>query len=369
MEPGIESDGIPFFADQRVRQAIAYGTDRQTMTEEILYGEVQPLSSFLPSDHWAWNSETESLYTFDPEKAKELLAEAGWEDADGNGVVEAQSDLEGGYSCERGDWVVPEGTEFEVSFHTTTGNAMRQQLMTIFQANMSDIGIKINLDPLPGSVWFADDGPLSERRFQIGEYAWVAGPDPDQLSLYGGMNLYKFDPDVLGVEPGATGPILTAENLLNAKPDLLDDTDITVEMFYRGRAVDEDPDEDKLQFLKSDLPDGLKATEEDSSLGLLYPEQIQEEKDDFEGQNSPGWCDSDATQLMFDGQNVLGNEQRLPFYLDLQMIYAEQVPVVVLFQRVEVEAWVNGLCGPQRGPASYSSWNIETWYFGECEAE
>ena len=344
VESGTERNGVPFFADQRVRQAVAYGTNRQQMVEQILYGEVTVLTSNLPSDHWAWNPETEGMYPYDPEQAKALLEEAGWVDSNGDGVREASSTLTGEYSCGRGSWTIPAGTVFEVDFHTTTGNAMRQQLSTIFQSNMADIGIKVNLDLLPASVWFADDGPLNTRTYQIGEFAWVTSPDPDSKTLYVGMNIYGT-PD---------GRQLVAQTILDENPDLLAGTGIDEFAFKFGRAVDEAPDAARHQFLRSSLPEGYT---------FLYPEQIQSGYDQYEGQNDMGWCDPAATQAQWDGGNRLTNEERLPFYLEFQRIFAEQVPSLPLFQRVEVEAYSTNLCGPDRGPGNLASWNVETWYF------
>jgi ABC-type transport system substrate-binding protein len=344
VEPGTAADGLAFFADQRVRQAVAYGTNRQQMTEEILFGEVSPLTSNLPSDHWAWNPETEGAYPFDPEQAMALLEEAGWVDSDGDGVREASSTLTGEYSCGRGSWSIPAGTPFEVAFHTTTGNAMRQQLSTIFQSNMADIGLQINLDLLPAAVWFADDGPLTTRSYQIGEFAWVTSPDPDNKTLYMGLNMYST-PDGLQVN---------AQTILDENPDLLAGTGIDEFAFKFGRAVEEAPDAAAHQFLASSLPEGY---------AFVYAEQIQSAYDVYEGQNNMGWCDPGATQAQWDGGNQLASEDRVPYYLEFQRIFAEQVPTLPLFQRVEVEAYSTNLCGPDRGPSNLASWNIETWYF------
>ena len=196
-------DRLPWFAMTEVRQAVAYGTNRQQMTEEILYGEVEPMQSWIPADSWAFNPDVQQ-YPYDPEKAKELLASVGFEDKDGDGVVEAYGysgtfpDQEGGGRA--GDWVIPDGTPFEVSFNTTTGNAMREALSQIFQANMADIGINVTLDLLPASVYFADDGPLSQRRFDICEYAWVSDPDPGGDTLWVGMDIVADDGTVLITE-------------------------------------------------------------------------------------------------------------------------------------------------------------------------
>jgi peptide/nickel transport system substrate-binding protein len=360
VNPGIEADSIPYFADVRTRMAIAYGTNRQQMTEQILYGEVQPLSSFLPSDHWAWNAETDGSYAYDPEQAKALLAEVGWADADGDGTLENAAAISGEFSCGRGDWTVPAGTQFQLDFHTTTGNAMREQMFAIFQSNMADIGITLNQAFLPASVWFADDGPLSTRTFQIGEYAFVAGADPGYLSTYAGINVYQVPDDSPEAAEGKTGPFVTADKVLAANPDIL--TDLGVDEFTFKFGLDGDAaDPATLTFDKTRLPEGY---------ALLYRHVIPTEFNGFTGSNYPGWCNEAATQALFDGENVLDPQDRLPYYLEVQKLFAEDVPTVPLFQRVEVEATVVDLCGPARGPSNYVSWNVETWFFspgGSCE--
>jgi peptide/nickel transport system substrate-binding protein len=188
---------LPWFAKKEVRQAIGFGTNRQQMTEEILYGETDPMQSWIPSDSWAFNPDVKQ-YPYDPDQARELLASLGFEDKDGDGVVEAY-----GYSGTFPDgeaWEIPDGTPFEVSFNTTTGNAMREALSQIFQANMADIGIDVSLDLLPASVYFADDGPLSQRRFDICEYAWVSDPDPGGDTFWIGVDILDADGNVIITE-------------------------------------------------------------------------------------------------------------------------------------------------------------------------
>jgi ABC-type transport system substrate-binding protein len=339
-----ERDGLAYFGDVRVRQAVAYGTNRQQMTEQILYGEVQPLTSYLPSDHWAWNPETDGLYAYDPEQAKSLLEEAGWTDSDGDGVREASSALTGEYTCGRGTWTIPAGTVFEVDFHTTTGNAMREQLSTVFQANMADIGIKMNLDLVPAAVWFGDDGPLNQRTFQIGEFAWVSDPDPTAWFTYSGMNIIRTP----------EGTFVAAETLWAEREEELSASGMTYELMAFGRPTAD-------QF-----PEGYSVAQN---------EQVPNPEDNLEGGNYGGFCDAAATQALFNGDNEIEPEARLPYFLEFQTIFAEQVPVLPLFQRVEVHAWTTGLCGPAMGPSNSSivTWNIETWSFvgegAECPAE
>jgi len=281
-------DRLPWFATTEVRQAVGYGTNRLQMTEEILYGETMPMESWIPSDSWAFNPDAKK-YPYDPDAAREKLASVGFEDKDGDGYVEAYG-LSGTYP-DGTAWEIPDGTMFEVSFNTTTGNAMREALSQIFQANMADIGVKVNLDLLPASVYFADDGPLSQRRFDICEYAWVSDPNPGGDTLWVGV-------------------------------DILNEA-------------------------------GEK----------MYPEQIPSEADDWDGQNYDGWVHEEASQLIFNANNRIRQSERLPFYLQQQEIFMEEVPTLPLFQRVEVTGFAPDLKGWAKGPSNYVTWNLHEWYF------
>jgi peptide/nickel transport system substrate-binding protein len=283
-------DRLPWFAKKEVRQAVGFGTNRQQMTEEILYGETEPMQSWIPSDSWAFNPDVKQ-YPYDPDAARELLASVGFEDKDGDGVVEAY-----GYSGTFPDgeeWSIPDGTPFEISFNTTTGNAMREALSQIFQANMADIGINVSLDLMPASIYFADDGPLSQRRFDIAEYAWVSDPDPGGDTLWVGI-------------------------------DILDDAG-----------------------------------------NVVLTEQIPDEADDWNGQNYDGWVNEEASQLSFAAKNAIRQSDRIPLYLDQQVIFMEEVPTLPLFQRVEVTGFGPDLKGWAKGPSNYVTWNINEWYFEE----
>lgn len=67
------------FDDPRVRQAFFYALDMDTIIGTGLLGNAEPATSFLPEGHPNYH-EASTVYTYDPEKAKELLAEAGVSD-------------------------------------------------------------------------------------------------------------------------------------------------------------------------------------------------------------------------------------------------------------------------------------------------
>lgn len=196
-----------FGAFPEVRAAIALGTDRQAMVDSILYGQSKVQHSYIPEEHPRYPEEAaaggagiqesavaNSIYQwpFDAAAAQALLEENGWTDSDGDGIREAAEAKsvtiltptfdEGGTFTGREETTVniPAGTKLSLTLNTTSGNRMREQITQAFQANMKDIGIEINIELLPASVYFADgpDGPLFGRRYDLGEFAWLTGVEP-----------------------------------------------------------------------------------------------------------------------------------------------------------------------------------------------
>lgn len=68
------------FDDVRVRQAINYAVDRQALVQGVLFGRGEPTVQPFPEGHWAHNPDVAGRYPHDPERARQLLAEAGYGD-------------------------------------------------------------------------------------------------------------------------------------------------------------------------------------------------------------------------------------------------------------------------------------------------
>ena len=65
------------FADIRVRQAVGYAIDTEAIVKGILYGEAEPTNQYAYKGHWGYNPSVIG-YPYNPAKAKQLLAEAGY---------------------------------------------------------------------------------------------------------------------------------------------------------------------------------------------------------------------------------------------------------------------------------------------------
>jgi peptide/nickel transport system substrate-binding protein len=176
INPVPEYDRPDFFEDVRVRRAIAHCLDRQSVVDTILYGRSIVIDTYIPPEHPLYADGLTS-YAYDPEGGMALLEEVGWVDSDGDGVREA-SGVEG----------IPDGTLLEFKWQSTTAT-MRVQYMQIFQQNLADCGIKLNIENMNATEYFADgpDGPVFGRRFDMASFAWLTGVEP-ACDLYLGLD-------------------------------------------------------------------------------------------------------------------------------------------------------------------------------------
>ncbi len=84
------ADGYPVgntvTADPAIRKAVNYAINRQALVDGILEGFGTP--AYNLADGLPWDNPENKIQDGDPEKARQILAEGGWEDADNDGIVE-----------------------------------------------------------------------------------------------------------------------------------------------------------------------------------------------------------------------------------------------------------------------------------------
>lgn len=162
----------PILSDVKVRQAIAYCTNRPELIQSVypfLSEEQQTkqlMDTNVPKDHWASSTEGVTVYNFDPEKGKALLEEAGWTGEDGAIRTNAA------------------GEELNLKFLTTNAQ-FRQTWATVLEQQLADnCGIQIVRTHAPASFVFGATSGLQRRDFELGAFAWVGEADPDVSTLY-----------------------------------------------------------------------------------------------------------------------------------------------------------------------------------------
>jgi peptide/nickel transport system substrate-binding protein len=80
-----ENPNTPFFKDVNVRQALLYGLNRQALVDDVLRGQGMVAHSPILPGTWAYDDDV-TKFSYDPEKARQLLDQANWKDSDGDGV-------------------------------------------------------------------------------------------------------------------------------------------------------------------------------------------------------------------------------------------------------------------------------------------
>jgi len=168
----------PILSDLRVRQALAYCTNKLELTAAVypLVSEEEReklvMHTMMPRAHWAYaGDENITIYPYDPEKGKALLEEAGW------------TMLEG-YDARTNE----AGDALSLKF-TTTSATFRQTWAAVLEQQLAECGIQIVRLHAPASWWFGDTTGLARRDFELGAYAWVGEADPGGLSLYACVNI------------------------------------------------------------------------------------------------------------------------------------------------------------------------------------
>ncbi len=118
------------FDDARVREALNYAIDRETMIHS-LFGDITGPAYRITDQKFIWGpSNIEPAYRFDKNRARDLLAEAGWTDTDGNGILDR------------------EGKEFRIELVVPTGEANADMVALVVQAQLREIGIILNITTL-----------------------------------------------------------------------------------------------------------------------------------------------------------------------------------------------------------------------------
>ncbi len=147
----------PILADRRVRRALLYALDRESMVAQ-LFGGKQPVanSNVNPLD-WV-NSDDVPIYRHDPERAAALLDAAGWTEIT-DGVRHKTT-----------------GERLSLRLMTTAGNKIRELVEQVLQSQWKKVGIEITIKNEPARVFFGQT--VARREFPaMAMYAWLSSPE------------------------------------------------------------------------------------------------------------------------------------------------------------------------------------------------
>jgi len=140
------------FADKRVRQAANYAINKEAIVNDVLEGTAAIAAGPTPPAFaWAYNESLEP-YPYNPDKARELLAEAGAEGA-------------------------------ELTFYVTEGGSGMLDpvaMGTAIQADLQAVGLSVKIETYEWNTFLGEVNPGLEGKADMAEMAWMTN-DPDTL--------------------------------------------------------------------------------------------------------------------------------------------------------------------------------------------
>lgn len=158
------------FKDKRVRQALTHAINREEIVQYVLYGLGTVTSGPFPNHLWYSNPNVRPL-SFDPKKARMLLAEAGWEDTDGDGILDR------------------EGKPFRFTLITNSGNDTRRDVGVLVQRQLREIGIDVKFELYEWSVFLKNF--ITVKHFDACILGWALSVDPDAYEIWHSSQIEK----------------------------------------------------------------------------------------------------------------------------------------------------------------------------------
>ncbi len=171
----------PLFTDKRVRQAISYAINKEEIIDGVLLGLGKVATGPFKPGTWPYNPDVKR-YPYDPDKARQLLGEAGWRDSNGDGMLDR------------------DGVSFEFEIITNQGNELRAKCAEIIQERLADIGITVTIRIIEWAAFINEF--INKKKFDATILGWNITLDPDLYDVWhssktrpGELNFVSFKND------------------------------------------------------------------------------------------------------------------------------------------------------------------------------
>ncbi len=153
----------PLFGDKRIRQAITAAINKDELIHGVLFGMGQKAHGPIVPGRWAYNPGVKDI-PYDPKRAGELLAQAGWKSKNADGIL------------------TKDGRPFSFTILTNQGNQQRLMSAQIIQQRLKTIGIDVRIRIVEWATFlkeFVDKG-----NFEVVMLGWNTSQDPDMYDIW-----------------------------------------------------------------------------------------------------------------------------------------------------------------------------------------
>lgn len=157
----------PLLTDVRVREAIRYAVDRESILRDIYHGEGQLGESILPPSNPL--APRLPLIPYDPSKAIALLQQAGWTTVGPDGIR------------------TKNGRKLTLRFVAFTGSPALDQEIEIMRQGFLKVGIGLDVHKYSVGIFFGavqDGGIVYGSKYDMTAFSWVGQPGADYSTIY-----------------------------------------------------------------------------------------------------------------------------------------------------------------------------------------
>jgi peptide/nickel transport system substrate-binding protein len=211
-----EGLGHPALQDVKVREALTLGFNRSVITEDLFDGRTYPASGYWEGS--PYDNPDVDAPPYDPDRANQLLDEAGWVDSNGDGTRDK------------------DGVELVLRY-ITNDRQVRQDVQAIVQQQYMNIGVGIEILNYPSDIYFnsySAGGPVSTGDYDIAEFSTTGFfPDPNTTDFLCTEITSEDNPDGTN-DRGYCNPEVDA---LFAEQNHTTDYDKRVDLFHQIDAL------------------------------------------------------------------------------------------------------------------------------------
>ncbi|MGX7031527.1 oligopeptide ABC transporter substrate-binding protein [Vagococcus zengguangii] len=164
-------------ADKSLRQAMGYAVNNDQVGEKFYNGLRSNATTLIPPVFGTLHDTTIEGFTENKDKAKELLADAGFKDVDGDGFIEDK-----------------DGQPLVIKFASMDGGETAQPLADYYVQSWKEIGLNVELSTgrLIDFQSFYDKLKNDDQEIDVFQGAWGTGTDPSPSGLYGRTAQYNY---------------------------------------------------------------------------------------------------------------------------------------------------------------------------------
>ena len=290
---GVNVSPTSLLSNQKLRQAVAYGIDRELIIHRLLRDQARKANAIMPPEHWAYDQAV-TVYDHDPERAKTLLDEAGFKDPDGEGPR----------------------TRLTLTMLTTTTQLSRN-IAAIMQDQLRRVGIQLDLLSLEPATLF---DKLGKAQFDL---YYLIGIGFNQLT-----DVFQFVYHSRYQDPGYNDAI--AKLRATSDPSQMRSLCDQLAAILKRKTYCANSTVDK-------LADEAASAESPTTRKALYL-RIASLLTDRGGQNRMRYCNPQVDSWIVEAEQANDRTAKLDFFSKIQRTVSEELPQIYLWYPANVLA-------------------------------